>query len=106
LTKFESAVNKGGYLFYNSDLIKYDNPRKDVTVIPVPAQSIAFEAGSDKVSNIVILGAIVEATGIVSKEVCKDTIKEKLGKRKPEFLPMNLDAFEKGMEVARKVLGK
>jgi len=106
LTKFESAVNKGGYLFYNSDLIKYDNPRKDITVIPVPAQSIAFEAGSDKVSNIVILGAIVEATGIVSKEVCKDTIKEKLGKRKPEFLPMNIEVFEKGMEVARKVLGK
>lgn len=106
LAKFESSVNKGGFLFYNSDLIKYEDPRDDVTVIPVPAQSIAYEAGSDKVANIVVLGAIVEATGIVSRDICEDTIKEKLGKRKPEFLPMNIQAFEKGMEVARKVLGK
>jgi len=106
LTKFESSVIAGGYLFYNSDLVKYEEPRKDITVIPVPAQTIAHELGSDKVANIVILGAIVEATGIVSHDICVETIKEKLGKRKPQFLPMNLEAFEKGIEVAREAIQK
>ncbi|SRR6056297_713361 len=106
LEKFEDAAIEGGYIFYNSDLIKYDSPRKDVTAIGVPAQKIAFELGSDKVANIVVLGAIVGTTGIVSKEICIETIKEKLGKRKPEFLPMNLEAFEKGIEAAKESAGK
>lgn len=104
LTKFESSVKQEGYLFYNSDLVTYDNQRTDIHVIPVPAQTIAHELGSDKVANIVILGAIVEATGIVSHDICVETIKEKLGKRKPEFLPMNLEAFEKGVEIAKEFL--
>jgi 2-oxoglutarate ferredoxin oxidoreductase subunit gamma len=102
LTKFEDSVKPGGHLLYNSDLVTYENPRSDITVIGVPAQSIAHELGSDKVANIVVLGALVEATGIVHKDVCVETIKEKLGKRKPKFLPMNLEAFEKGMEAAKK----
>ena len=102
LTKFEHSVKPGGYLIYNSDLVTYENPRNDVTVIPVPAQSIAHELGSDKVANIVVLGALVESTGIVDKEICIETIKEKLGKRKPKFLPMNLETFAKGLEIAKK----
>ncbi|HCA40337.1 MAG TPA: 2-oxoacid:ferredoxin oxidoreductase subunit gamma [Aminobacterium sp.] len=106
LTKFEKFVRKGGVLLYNSDLVTYAAPRKDITVIPVPANSVAIELGSDKVANIVALGALVEATSIVNPLVCIETIKEKLGKRKPKFLPMNLEAFEKGREIVRKVLGK
>jgi len=102
LTKFEDSVKPGGYLFYNSDLVNYENKRTDITVIAIPAQSLAHELGSDKVANIVVLGTIVGATGIVDKDVCIETIKEKLGKRKPKFLPMNLDAFEKGFELAKK----
>lgn len=102
LTKFEDSVKPGGVLIYNSDLVNYENQREDITVISVPAQTIAHEIGSDKVANIVVLGALVEATGIVDNEICIETIKEKLGKRKPKFLPMNLEAFEKGMKTAKK----
>ena len=83
----------------------YENPRTDIKIIAVPANSVAAELGSDKVANIVALGALVEATGIVEEETCIETIKDKLGKRKPQFLPMNLEAFAKGKEIARKILG-
>jgi 2-oxoglutarate ferredoxin oxidoreductase subunit gamma len=73
-------------------------------VLPIPCHSTALDLGSDKVSNIVVLGALVEATDLVSRDVCLETIKEKLGKRKPQFLPMNLQAYEKGQELARKIL--
>ncbi len=53
-----------------------------------------------------MLGAIVEATDLVGVEACVETIKDKLGKRKPQFLPMNLEAFEKGREIARELLKK
>ncbi len=104
LEKFAPKVKPGGYLIYNSDLVTYDNPRTDITVIPVPAQVIAQELGSDRVANIIMLGVIVKATGIVSQEDCLDIIKEKLGTKKPKFLPMNLQAFDKGVAVAEKFL--
>jgi len=104
MERFERTVKPGGFLIYNSDLVQYPKPRKDVTVLPVPAHSVALGLGSDKISNIVVLGAIIEAADLVGKDACIETIKDKLGKRKPQFLPMNLEAFEKGQEIARTLL--
>ncbi len=101
LAKFEHAAKKGGVLIYNSDLVKYEHPRTDVTVIAVPMNSLAEKLGSDKVANIVGLGALVEATGLVKEDVCIETIKEKLGTKKPKFLPMNLEAFSQGKAVVQ-----
>lgn len=100
LEKFAPKVKSGGYIVYNSDLVHYDNPRDDVTVLPIPAQSNAAELGSDRVANIIMLGVLVEATGIISEDAAIEIIKHKLGTRKPKFLPMNLKAFEKGKELA------
>lgn len=104
LEKFIHTVKPGGTLLYNSDLLDYPDPRTDITVLPIPSHTTALELGSDKVSNIVVLGALVEATKIISWDVCLETIKDKLGKRKPQFLPMNLEAYERGREIARKLL--
>lgn len=101
LTKFESAVKPGGILIYDSDLVNYPNPRTDCTVIPVPGQTIATELGSNKVANIVLLGVLVESSKMVSEESVDHIIREKLGKRKPKFLPMNLAAYERGKEIAK-----
>lgn len=106
LSKFLDRVKKGGILVYNSDLVEYDGSRPDVTPIAVPASRIALELGSDKIANIIILGAVVESSGIVDEKVCVETIKEKLGKKKPKFLPMNLEAFERGKQVAREALSQ
>ena len=94
--KFKDSVKTNGLLLYNSDLVKVGDMRPDVKVAAIAANAIAKEAGSDKVANIVMLGALVKATGIVDDKNCIEMIKEKLGGKKPEFLPMNLDAYEKG----------
>ncbi|MFA7621188.1 MAG: 2-oxoacid:acceptor oxidoreductase family protein [Aminobacteriaceae bacterium] len=104
LTKFVDRLKPGGVLVFNTDLVKFDGSRGDIRLVGLPASEIAKGLGSDKITNIVILGAVVESSGIVDDSVCIETIKEKLGKRKPEFLPMNLSAYEKGKEVARECL--
>ena len=101
LAKFEGSVKPGGVLIYDSDLVEYPNPRTDCIVIPVPSQTIAAELGSAKVANIVMLGVLVEASKMVSEESVEKIIREKLGAKKPQFLPMNLSAYEKGREIAR-----
>lgn len=104
LTKFEGSVKPGGILIYDSDLVEYPNPRTDCTVIPVNSQTVSAELGSNKVANIVILGVLVEASKMVSSESVEKVIREKLGAKKPKFLPMNLEAYEKGRQIARQFL--
>lgn len=104
LAKFEHSAKKGGILIYDSDLVTYPNHRTDCTVIPVPSQTIAAELGSSKVANIVMLGVLVEASKMVSEEAVDHVIREKLGAKKPKFLPMNLAAYERGKEIAREAM--
>jgi 2-oxoglutarate ferredoxin oxidoreductase subunit gamma len=94
--KFKNDVKKNGVLLYNSDLVSADGVRPDVRLIAVPANTIAKAEGSEKVANIAMLGALVAASGIVGDKTCAETLKEKLGKKKPEYLPMNLSIYEKG----------
>ena len=105
LDKFKDAPRKGGVLIYNSDLVDYPDHRDDVTVIPVAAEKLAVECGSPKVANIILLGVVVAASGIVSREAAKHVVEEKLGKKKPQFLPMNLKALQMGFDIVDK-LGK
>ena len=96
LTKFKDAVKPGGFLLYNSDLIKLGDVRPDIKVITIPANTIAAEAGSDRAANIVMLGALVKASGIIGDKSCVEAIKEHLGVKRPDLLPVNLAAYEKG----------
>ena len=101
LIKFKDEVKKGGVLIYNSDLVKLEGVRSDIRTVAVPANTIASEEGSDKVANIAMLGALVAATDLVDDAMCIEIIKEKLGKRKPEFLPMNLNTYERGKALVK-----
>jgi 2-oxoglutarate ferredoxin oxidoreductase subunit gamma len=94
--KFKNDVKKNGVLLYNSDLVEADGVRPDVRLIAVPANTIAKAEGSEKVANIAMLGALVAASGMVGDKTCAETLKAKLGKKKPEYLPMNLSIYEKG----------
>ena len=57
MNKFESYVKEGGLLVLDSDRIDVDPERTDITVVKVPADSIAKELGNPKVMNVVVLGA-------------------------------------------------
>ena len=102
LTKFKDAIKPGGILLYNSDIIQLGDVRPDIKVVPIPANTIAAEAGNDKVANIVMLGALVEVSGIVGDKTCVEMIKEKLGTKRPDLLPANLSAYEKGKALVSK----
>lgn len=99
--KFESYVKPEGFFIYNSDIIKYHQKRDGIRVVPIGANQLAQSVGSEKVLNIVILGAVVAVSDLISHETALWVIREKLGKRKPEFLEMNLRAFDLGRKQAQ-----
>jgi 2-oxoglutarate ferredoxin oxidoreductase subunit gamma len=103
--KFVPRVKSGGLSIVNSSLIDVTTDRTDITELLVPANEMAMKAGNAKAANIVILGALIAATGIVSHDTVIKVINDKLG-RKKSALPINLQAFEDGFALAGKSLGK
>jgi 2-oxoglutarate ferredoxin oxidoreductase subunit gamma len=95
LDKFSKSVKPGGLLIINSSLIDTTSDRKDITILNVPANDIALDAGHAKATNMVMLGAFVGATGVVGFDMLKQTLNEKMG-RKKELLEINFKAIEAG----------
>lgn len=95
--KFAESIKEGGLLVINSSRIKSEPDRNDVKILAVPVDDVALELGSVKVANTVIIGALIGATGIVSKEVFIKSLEDKFKTKKPEVLELNLKALEKGI---------
>jgi 2-oxoglutarate ferredoxin oxidoreductase subunit gamma len=99
--KFAGDLKAGGLLVLNSSRVKDEEIRSDVRVLGVPVDDIALELGNVRVANIVLIGALMGATDIVSKEVLVRSLEEKFKSKKPEILELNMKALEKGIELGK-----
>ena len=97
LEKFESGVLPGGCVFVNSDVVTDKVHRTDLTAYYIPCGQIADEVGNSKVSNMVMLGAYVAATKILKPETIETMIHEMFTGSKAKFVPLNIEAFKRGM---------
>lgn len=95
--KFADDVKEGGLLVVNSSRVTSEICRDDVKVIKVPVDDIALELGNIKIANTVIIGALIGATGIVSKENMISSLEAKFKAKKPEIMALNIAALEKGI---------
>lgn len=93
LDKFEKNLVKGGLLIMDSDLVDRMPNRDDIEVISIPAQTEAAEIGSKQIANMVLLGALVKKTGIVTMDEIVTALKDH-GKEK--FFEANKKALERG----------
>lgn len=97
VAKFVDTIVPGGYIFVNSSLIDTKVERTDINVVYVDTFKIAHDGGNPKGTNVVMLGAIVEKTGIISKEnACKALAYS--FKAKPKLIDINLKMFDLGCE--------
>lgn len=101
LDRFEPMVQPGGLLIYNSSLIDRAPERTDIRVIAVPANELGEEVGSDKVANMVVLGAYIKARGTVSFETVGQCLAEVLPARRHDLIPLNLEALKRGAELVK-----
>jgi len=87
------SVKNDGLILINSDLIQFDD--KSVNLYKIPANTLAMELNNERVSNMILLGALIKITNIISKEsfikAISDTVPEK-------FTEINIQAFQKGYD--------
>lgn len=99
LIKFEQDLKPEGKLFINRSLIEDKSSRQDVTVFNVDANTSAIEIGNAKAANMVMLGAIIVKTGIVSVESLFKVMEKVFTGSKAKLIPMNKKALIAGTKL-------
>lgn len=105
LNKFLYKLVPGGTLFINSSIVTDEVTRSDVKVVKAPVTQLALEMGNAKVLNIIMLGVYIGYTKCLPEDVVLDTIVRKLGK-KANLIPLNKEAFAKGLALGRVAAGE
>jgi len=99
LRKFVKNVPAGGWILYNGDEFPADCVQKNVRVLARPFTEIANELGNARAGNMVMLGALLEITGVL-QDVNIDAALKRLVKN-PRWTELNRRALERGRELAR-----
>jgi 2-oxoglutarate ferredoxin oxidoreductase subunit gamma len=97
---FEPAVKSSGVLVVNSSLVPQKSERTDLDVFYVPASDMATELGNVRIANVICLGALVQATGVVSFEAIEQALDDHLPERHRKLLGLNKEALRKGAALA------
>ncbi|MBU7007686.1 2-oxoacid:acceptor oxidoreductase family protein [Phosphitispora fastidiosa] len=102
LKKFLPLLKPGGLLLINSSLVTADIPRDDLRVLEIPSNELANEKlDNTRVANIIILGAYIEITKVVTIDSIVESLKKVLPERRHNLIPLNRQAMELGAEFAK-----
>ncbi|GAB4431109.1 MAG: 2-oxoacid:acceptor oxidoreductase family protein [Anaerolineales bacterium] len=104
--KYESLVQPGGVLVVNESMIDRKAQRDDITVIYVPGNEVAEEAGDRRLLNMVMVGALLAAFDVLSIDDAKAALKAHLPARHQKLIPNNFAAMDKGYALAKEQLEK
>ena len=106
LAKFKDMVKPGGLVLYNSSMIKEPGEFKEgLQVFPVPINDIAVRLGTIQVSNMAMLGAYLEWSGLFADATVEKVLEKYLGEKKAHLLGINRDAIREGRETLRSLRG-
>ncbi len=98
LDKYEDMVAERGVLVVNASMVNREVARDDITVVSVPGNELAAEAGTERSLNMVMLGALLANLDLLSLDAVEKALEAHLPERHHKFLPANKAALRKGAE--------
>jgi 2-oxoisovalerate ferredoxin oxidoreductase beta subunit len=106
LHKFGPTVREDGVVIYDSSVVTSEPDfRPGVKVHPVPCAEIAVSLGRAVVKNVVALGALQEATGLMKENSFLTSIRQSL-QHKCAMIPLNEEAFKWGAKAVREKISQ
>ena len=100
--KYEPLVVPGGVLIANQSLINRGFQRSDLISVLVPANEIAESLGDKRLTNMVMLGALLGKLPVLSIEAIENALQAHLPERHRKLLPANSKALREGAAYAQK----
>ncbi|MAT44068.1 MAG: 2-oxoacid:ferredoxin oxidoreductase subunit gamma [Anaerolineaceae bacterium] len=96
LDKYESEVKDNGVLVVNKSMIDREINRSGIRVVLVPGNEIAEELGDRRMTNMVLIGALLANLDVLPISALEKALKEHLPERHHKLLPLNLEAIKRG----------
>lgn len=97
--KFNDTVRSGGTIIVNSSLAKEVKTREDINYIFVPITQLAEEKlGNIKMSNILALGVLAKASGLISLDTLEKALNNVIPAHRKNLIPKNIEALKLGYE--------
>jgi 2-oxoglutarate ferredoxin oxidoreductase subunit gamma len=97
--KFEPGIKPSGDLYLNTSLVQLPATRNDIHRIEIQANDIAEQLGDIRIANMVMLGAFLKRTGVVSLASILNALKAVLPAHRHALLSLNEKALTCGGEV-------
>lgn len=94
--RFQNLLQSGGFMIYDSTLVNPASIRGDIEILGIPTSKIANELGNIKVANMVIFGAFMRVSNLISLENLIKNLPELLGAGKAHLLQTNEKALHAG----------
>ena len=103
-TKFKGTVKKDGKVFIDPGLVSKYRAKKTQKLFEIPATQIAKEEFNlPVVANVIMFGAIVAVSKIMTKENAKKTVESSVPRK---VLDTNLKALERGFKLAEELMAQ
>lgn len=98
LEKYAPLVQENGVLILDGTLVTERSNRTDIQVLAIPAKTIADELGAPQIANVVMLGALIAATGVVALTTMDQVLAQHMSARHRDKLDANVRALRRGAE--------
>lgn len=99
--RFQGILQAGGLLCVNSSLVSTDSARSDIEILAIPTSELAGKLGTLKVANMVMLGALIKASNMISYETMLQNLEEILGEGKARLIELNREALSVGYDYVK-----
>jgi len=94
---FVPRVLPGGVIVTETEGLHKDSAPPGIKLYKVPAMSLAMKQGDIQGSNFILLGAYLEATGVLPLSLVEDELRKRFGSKK-KVLEANMTALREGAD--------
>jgi 2-oxoglutarate ferredoxin oxidoreductase subunit gamma len=98
VSRFQNQICSGGAIFLNSSMVDSKVIRTDLEVYEIPLNDLAKQLSENKVTNMIMLGAFIKKTKIVTMETMSRVLKDNFGKKNPKIVKLNDSALSLGYD--------
>jgi len=102
LERFQTEIRSGGLMVVNSSMINVPAERSDIRVLQIAGGEIAIELGDVRMTNMVLLGAMLAANSIVELSAAEQALRDHLPERKQHLVEPNIEVLRRGYRTAMK----
>jgi 2-oxoglutarate ferredoxin oxidoreductase subunit gamma len=100
LDRYEPLVRPGGLLLVNASLVDRAVRRDDLDAVSVPADDVAAELGDPRLTNVVLVGALLARIPVLTLDRVAATLATVLPARHRHLLAANRAALQRGFDLA------